>query len=167
MTNVTAGDCHSIAYSTEKNLIYRWGLYRNALSGKAADKITSPELVKDDTLNKLNLKKVVSGDHHTLALAGGRVFGWGDPETGKIGRLLKTRRKNTQSLKIESIGLKKVQDIFCGTDTSFAIALDKKGTEKVYSWGLNNWGQLGIGHQENESTPTEIKEFRNLKIKMI
>jgi hypothetical protein len=37
----------------------------------------------------------------------------------------------------------------------------------VYSWGLNNWGQLGIGNQANSSTPTEIKEFRDIPIKKI
>ena len=37
----------------------------------------------------------------------------------------------------------------------------------MYSWGLNNWGQLGIGNRENTSTPTEIKEFKNVDIKMI
>ena len=32
------------------------------------------------------IKKVVSGDNHTLVLAGDRVYSWGNPESGQIGR---------------------------------------------------------------------------------
>jgi regulator of chromosome condensation len=28
MNNIAAGDVHSIAYNTEGNLVYRWGVYR-------------------------------------------------------------------------------------------------------------------------------------------
>lgn len=167
MTNVSAGDSHSIAYNTSLNMIYRWGLYRNALSGKIEDVQKTPIRIGVKELKDLKLKKVASGAHHTLALASGRVFGWGDPETGKTGRKLRSRNKNQQSLIIEAIGLKKVHDIFCGVDSSFAINEDKNGNKHVYSWGLNNWGQLGIGHRENECTPTEIKEFRNKDIRTI
>jgi len=39
--------------------------------------------------------KIVSGSHHTLALTNnGKVYAWGDSESGKIGRNLKSRNKN-------------------------------------------------------------------------
>ena len=167
MTNVVAGDWHSIAYNTSLNVIYRWGLYRNALSGKIGQEQKTPIRIDEEALRGLKLKKVTSGSHHTLVLASGRVFGWGDPETGKTGRMLKSRNKNNQSLIIEAIGLKNVLDIFCGSDTSYAINESKNETKHVYSWGLNNWGQLGIGHRENMSTPTEIKAFKGIDIKQI
>lgn len=167
MTNVTAGDSHSVAYNTSLNLIYRWGLYRNAISGKIEDAQRTPIRIGEEVLKGRQLKKVASGAHHTLVLASGIAFGWGDPETGKIGRMLKSRNKNSQGLIIEAIALKNVKDIFCSTDSSFAINETKNGVSHVYSWGLNNWGQLGIGHRENVSMPTEIKELRGIPIKMI
>jgi alpha-tubulin suppressor-like RCC1 family protein len=37
----------------------------------------------------------VSGSHHSLALTkDGKVFAWGDAESGKIGRMLISRKKN-------------------------------------------------------------------------
>ena len=167
MTNIVAGDCHSIAYNTTLNLIYRWGLYRNALTGKIGEAQKVPARIAEKELKGIKLKKVTSGAHHTLVLASGRVFGWGDPETGKTGRMLKSRNKNSQSLEIEAIGLKNVVDIFWGLDASFAINETKNGAKHVYSWGLNNWGQLGLGHRENMSTPTEIKAFKDIDIKKI
>jgi len=43
----------------------------------------------------MKIKKVASGSHHTLALSEcGKVYGWGDAESGKIGRMLNTRNKD-------------------------------------------------------------------------
>jgi len=60
--------------------------------------------VKDPTLigadlftakTKTFIKKVESGAHHTLVLTTkGTIYAWGDPESGKIGRMLNTRDKN-------------------------------------------------------------------------
>lgn len=33
---------------------------------------------------------------------------------------------------------------------------------KVYSWGLNFWGQLGHGHCENVNQPLKVKEFNTM-----
>ena len=45
--------------------------------------------------SKIRVKKVASGAQHTLALTDcGKVYGWGDAESGKIGRMLNTRNKN-------------------------------------------------------------------------
>ena len=30
VNGISAGDCHSIAYNTELNLVYYWGMYRNS-----------------------------------------------------------------------------------------------------------------------------------------
>lgn len=58
MTHITAGDCHSIAYNTSTNLIYRWGLYRNSMTGKIGEKAEVPIKIEHDEMNKLKLKKV-------------------------------------------------------------------------------------------------------------
>ena len=56
---------------------------------------------------------------------------------------------------IEKISAKKVKDIFCGNHHSFLIN-DK---DHVFSWGLNNHGQLGIGNKFNTSVPTRVREL--------
>lgn len=97
--------------------------------------------------------KVASGAHHTLALtAEGKVFGFGDPECGKIGRVLTTRGRNEQARKIEPVGARTAVDIFAGNQHSFFI--NKNG--EAFAWGLNNHGQLGIGNLEMTSTPTQV-----------
>lgn len=85
----------------------------------------------------MKLKKIASGAQHTLALSTcGKVYGWGDAESGKIGRNLKTRNRDQQALQIEKVGAKSATNIFCGNHHSFYMN-DKN---QLFAWGLNNHG---------------------------
>jgi regulator of chromosome condensation len=55
-------------------------------------------------------------------------------------------------MKIEQVGAKQAVDIFCGGNASFY----KNKKNQLFGWGLNNHGQLGIGHKENVSAPTRV-----------
>lgn len=89
----------------------------------------------------------------------GKVYAWGDPESGKIGRNLRSRNRNRQALHIESIGTNKACDVFCGNHTSFYA--DAQGA--LYAWGLNNHGQLGVGHKKNICVPEKVVDLVNVK----
>ena len=64
---------------------------------------------------------------------------------------------------IEPVGIKNASDIFCGKECSFAI----NSSGKVFAWGLNNWGQLGIGNRFSTSFPTEIMDLSGKNITMV
>ena len=107
------------------------------MTGRNSDPLKVPTQFGTEIWKKNKLSKMVSGAHHSLALSeNGKVFAWGDAESGKIGRLLTTRDKNQQAMKIEAVGAKKAVDIFCGNHTSFY--LNDKG--QLFAWGLNNHG---------------------------
>jgi alpha-tubulin suppressor-like RCC1 family protein len=65
-----------------------------------------------------------------------------------------------------------VKQIFCGHDHNVAlcgkfISLIFEENGKIYVWGYNEYGQLGIGNLENQNTPKELllnKEMKNSKI---
>ena len=63
-------------------------------------------------------------------------------------------------MKIEQIGAKNAVDIFCGVHCSWY--LDKEG--RLFGFGLNTTGQLGIGHTDNMSRPTLVYELKGHKI---
>jgi len=69
--------------------------------------------------------------------------------------MLATRNKNVQALKIEPLGAKNAIDIFCGNQHSFYI----NEKHHLFAWGLNNHGQLGLGHRNNCSVPTRVKDL--------
>ena len=163
----SAGDSHSVFYNTKQSRVYMCGLYRvsilqiyteflqNSMQGAVSKPCFTPiefgaEIFKK---GKRTLSKIVSGAHHSVALTSdGKVYAWGDAESGKIGRNLKSRNKHQQAMKIELVGAKQAIDVFCGGNASFYK--NKKG--QLFGWGLNNHGQLGIGNKENTCTPTRI-----------
>ena len=107
---MTAGDSHTVAYNVAINKVFCWGVYRNSSKGKVFDPIREPLLFGSDLFKKAQaIKKAVSGSNHTLLLTqAGKVFAWGDPESGKLGRMFKTRRCDVQALCIEAIKFKNV-----------------------------------------------------------
>ena len=140
---------------------------QNAMTGKTNEGVKEPTRIGEDLFNSAKrtyIDKLASGSHHTLALTkDGKIFAWGDPESGKIGRMLNTRNKNQQALRIEKVAAKNAKDIFCGNHHSFYI--NKKG--QVFGWGLNNHGQLGIGHKDNTSIPTLVRKLEGQNVQMI
>ena len=131
------------------------GHYRNAVSGKVAASVLEPTAFGAETFckGKRRLTKIVSGLDHSVALTtDGKVWAWGDAECGKIGRMIKSRAKHEQSRKIEQVGAKNAVDVWCGGHSSFY----KNNKGVTFAWGLNNHGQLGIGHKENVCAPTRL-----------
>lgn len=88
------------------------------------------------------------------------IYSWGNCESGQIGRYLRTRDKNTQQMKIESVGTRSATEIFCNKNSSFFK--DKKGN--LYAFGMNTYGQLGIGTRNNTAKPTLVKELAGVNI---
>jgi regulator of chromosome condensation len=110
----------------------------------------------------------VAGSNHILALTHkGKVFAWGAGQQNQLGRRV-VERHILHGLKPSEFGLRNIVDIASGSFHSFAI--DKSG--KVYSWGLNAFGQCGIPISEGEDggsvlTPTVVKALSGFKIAKI
>lgn len=90
------------------------------------------------------LKKITvlaAGSNHVLAVNNtGRAFAWGSGQQNQLGRRV-IERTRLSGLVPREFGLRgKISKISCGSYHSFAI--DNKG--KVFSWGLNSYGQTGI-----------------------
>ena len=77
--------------------------------------------------------------------------------------MLNTRNKDKQALMIERVAAKDAQDVWAGNHHSFYI---NKNNE-VYAWGLNNHGQLGVGHKENISLPQKVKNLEGVQVVMM
>lgn len=110
------------------------------------------------------ISKVASGANHTLVLAEGRVYVWGNPESCRLGRKPVPRRFN-RCLTPDRLGSKYVHDIYCGASHSFLIT-KIKNKKTIKAWGLNNYGQLGTGDTEDRWLPTEIEFFKDKHVIM-
>jgi regulator of chromosome condensation len=117
-----------------------------------------------------NITALAAGTNHILALNNKvKVFAWGAGEQNQLARRVVSRTA-AGALIPREFGLqrKNIAKIGCGDYHSFAV--DKSG--KVYSWGLNTFGQTGIPKDEDDendtiTTPTAVESLRNFDIKQI
>ena len=121
-----------------------------------------PELIYSSRVNRA--VKVSSGNDHVVILTDqGDLLTFGCAEQGQLGRVpecfsSRGGRKGVQTLldpqpirfrKLKGIPKPKFLDVFCGTYHTFARAQDNR----LYAWGLNNYGQLGVDDTDSRYSP--------------
>jgi alpha-tubulin suppressor-like RCC1 family protein len=152
--DLSYGLYHYIARTID-NKIYCWGNNYWAQLGNGREdenrvQENNPEL--NELLSDLNITVIKCGAYHSLALTrSGEVYGWGGNYWGQIGcgddfdKFMPTKLKALNDIKIKMIS--------CGLH--YSMALTESGC--VYSWGSNEFGQLGIGNRKNLNTPKQIE----------
>jgi alpha-tubulin suppressor-like RCC1 family protein len=83
------------------------------------------------------------------------VFGFGDNENGCLG--LRTDNSTREPIKINELSNKQIIKFSYGL--SHVIAITSSG--QTYSWGSNNFGQLGDGTTDNRNKPKLIESLIN------
>lgn len=151
---VVASDSASFAL-TEDGRVYGWGTFRSSdgiLGFSETVHIQSTPVLLPDLKN---IKSLASGSNHILALDHkGNVVAWGCGQQNQLGRRI-LERKKMSSLVPQGVGLPKgkIVKIACGSYHSFAI--DKNG--RVYGWGLNNFGEIGVESNAGEDDAVILK----------
>jgi len=169
---ISAGEAHSLATNSINGLVYFWGVYRNTHKGQMSKPYTLPKRIGENEFKKKKITKLISGSNHSMILSSGRVYVSGDPDTGVLGRMPCVRRRLDQGLRLEAMAARKVLDIYTGGYHAFLKVQNYSRKTKThytcyFGWGLNNWGQLGIGDNNNTHQPVEITSLRNVDIKDI
>ncbi|WP_051327499.1 thrombospondin type 3 repeat-containing protein [Desulfatibacillum aliphaticivorans] len=158
VTALAAGEFHSLAlardgsvWSWGNNL---WGQLGLGTSGSNTDKAT-PQKV--EALS--NVVAIVAGSYHTLALArDGSVWAWGDNYYGQLG--LGTSGLGADESTPQKVeALSNAAAIVAGDNHSLALARDGS----VWSWGRNDYGQLGLmDYSEIKTTPQQVTGIAGL-----
>uniref|UniRef100_G1QG36 RCC1-like domain-containing protein n=1 Tax=Myotis lucifugus TaxID=59463 RepID=G1QG36_MYOLU len=107
--------------------------------------------------------QITCGDYHSLALSkGGELFAWGQNLDGQLGlgRILDSTP--TPQL-VERLSGVPLAQISAGKAHSMALSM----SGNVYSWGRNDFGQLGLGHTDNEDCPSLIEALDNQKVEFL
>ncbi|GAM84091.1 hypothetical protein ANO11243_020830 [Dothideomycetidae sp. 11243] len=151
---VAAGDSTTFAL-TDDGQVWGWGTFRSneGIFGFTADVLVQREPMLLTTLKKI--KKITCGANHVLALdSKGAVFAWGSGQQNQLGRRVVERTK-TQGLVPREFGLpkKSIIDVECGQYHSFAIDT----SDRVWAWGLNNYGETGIPQGAGEDDAVVLK----------
>ncbi|XP_054447724.1 E3 ISG15--protein ligase HERC5 [Pteronotus mesoamericanus] len=107
--------------------------------------------------------QITCGDYHSLALSkGGELFAWGQNLHGQLG-LGKVFDSTPTPQIVEHLSGVPLAQISAGK--AHCMALSMSGN--VYSWGRNNFGQLGLGHTNDEDFPSLIEALNNQKVEFL
>jgi VCBS repeat-containing protein len=102
---------------------------------------------------------VVCGDSHSVALtAGGLVYSWGYNSNGELGN--GANATSTLPVAVSALASETVVAVAAGAN--FSLALTDDG--KVYAWGYNLFGQLGIGTNANSNVPVEVSALAGKRV---
>jgi regulator of chromosome condensation len=117
-----------------------------------------------------NIIKLAAGGNHVQALdACGNVFSWGSGGQGQLGRIvMENYRLNALTPSQFGLPKKRIKHISCGAYHSFAI----DDRDRVYAWGLSNFGQTGIPEDAGEGNaviqkPIVVKALAKFKLSEI
>ncbi|KAL1023560.1 hypothetical protein UPYG_G00042400 [Umbra pygmaea] len=150
LDQITAGGDQSFALS-HSGAVFGWG------------KNTTGQLGLGDTTNRhgptqvdcLNLKKTVfisCGEEHTAVLTkGGVVLTFGSGHFGQLGH--NTFEDELQPRVVGELWGAKVTQIACGRHHTLAFV---QSSNKIYSFGCGEQGQLGNGVNLNQSVPRPV-----------
>ncbi|KAH3761505.1 ADPribosylation factor subfamily protein [Pelomyxa schiedti] len=114
----------------------------------------------------LRVTQVACGDNHTAVVTEiGALYTFGDNKSGQLGTGDNTPR-NTPTLVVFGLStIARVQQIAAGgaygQGHTIAVLAD---TGSMYSWGANNYGQLGLGDLVNRNAPTVVSALENRRI---
>ena len=157
IVQVAAGATHSLALATD-GTIYAWG--KNEYGQLGNDSTTNspvPVAVKTagTPMDGKTIIQIHAGYEHSLALASdGTVYAWGRNNSGQLGKNDATDTHipaAVQTLGTPMAG-KVIVQLAAGNSQSMALASD--GT--VYTWGWNQYGQLGNGTTTNSRIPVAV-----------
>ncbi len=137
---------HTLAIKTNGTL-WAWG---NNNLGQLGDGTGVNKVVPTQVGTSTNWQKLALGDLHSLAIkTNGTLWAWGFNGTGQLGI---GAISNGSFIPLQVDSATDWQQIAAGSDFSLA----KKVNGIVYSWGINDFGQLGDGTTTIKLVPTAV-----------
>ena len=167
---VAAGGAHSLAIDKNGDT-WAWGFNSYGQLGNGTSsgfnganpvpgRVRDPNH-PDDTSKNLKSVQISAGFEHTIAIdAQGNTWSWGWNYWGELGQNTKTDRifAPTQVYNPDNPAIAfKASQVSAGYDTSLAI--DTNGV--AWSWGRNDYGQLGYTNYDSSTVHRQPAKVRN------
>lgn len=161
-TKIDIGKTHTV-YSESSSFLWSWGTDSYGEMSRDSNHLTPYPMKYQDGTYVKNVKDVYAEEYITVVLRNdGRVFtsganfngqlGLGLPETNEDGTVVQKKRLT------EIIGLTDIIDITHKNGRTFALRSDGK----VFGFGKNANGRLGIGRVGNQMLPVSIPNLENI-----
>ena len=102
------------------------------------------------------ISQMSCGERHSAIITQqGYLYTMGSNHKGQLGVPLADKQIGTPTL-VESLKSSIVTQVSCGHDTTVCIASDSEKA-KVWAWGANKYGQLGLPYKRCYTTPHQLE----------
>lgn len=169
--SISTGPYFSFAL-TINNKLFAFGINKWSQLGLNHDiHQFTPTLIDSNTYNNEQIINIACGGDHTLLLTqkqgsndSSNLYSCGYNDHGQLG-LGHNEDKNTfQLIDLNHFNHEKIKNISSNGYFSMAIT-EKNGNDKLYSWGHNYYGQLGLNDTKYRNLPCQI-DFKNDQIQI-
>ncbi|DAZ94789.1 TPA: hypothetical protein N0F65_002402 [Lagenidium giganteum] len=152
--SIACGQYHTIAALVEGGVV-AFGKNDHGQLGTENAGVTSTPVLIDRPLDSMMVSRVACGYYHSIALTvEGRLYAFGRNDHGQLG--LGHNQHVRKPALIEALCKVRVADVACGC--YHTLALSEEG--RVYPFGRNNHGQLGLNSQVDCCSPQVVTELR-------
>jgi hypothetical protein len=146
--------------------LYSWGFGKYGQIGTCSYQYTAePHMIKidnrvesDKIAKGSEIKQLFAGEFHSAYLSTrNQLYTYGKNTFGQLGQGNEDITYLPKLIKLDpKISIVKVA---CGGEHTLALST----TNDLYSWGLNVFGQLGLGNTDNMNTPSMIMYLRSIE----
>ena len=160
---------YTIIAKDSSGKLYSWGNnYCGTLGNGTTTNSSMPICISDIENSPLNGKRIVKIYEEYMYIIvkdnRGKLYSWGSNSSGQLGNGTTTNSSMPVCISdIETSPLKEKNIVDVYSDDSTIIVKDSDG--KLYSWGYNEYGQLGNGTRNNSSMPICISDIENSELK--
>ena len=157
LRRIYSGYAFNLALS-DTGAVYSWGTGSRGELGQDCDSVECETPQRIDFFDDLPsvVVDLACGGWHALALTSdGDIYSWGWNESGQLGHSAEKLSSVSPHPFPVDLGSANdpVRQIAAGARHSIAVL--KSG--QLYTWGLNKFGQLGLGDCENRSVPSPVE----------
>ncbi|KAF6176026.1 hypothetical protein GIB67_032649 [Kingdonia uniflora] len=149
--SIACGGRHSAVITDAGALLtFGWGLYGQCGQGSTDDEL-SPTCVS--SLLGIRIEGVAAGLWHSVCISdGGDVYAFGGNQFGQLGTGDDQAEILPKLLEAPSMETNNAKIVSCGARHSALITDDGK----VFCWGWNKYGQLGLGDAIDRNIPSQV-----------
>lgn len=142
-------------------LTFGWGLYGQCGQGSTDDEL-SPTCVS--SLLGIRIESVAAGLWHTVCTsADGDVYAFGGNQFGQLGTGSEQAETLPRLLDAPSLESMHVKVVSCGARHTAIVT----GDSKVFCWGWNKYGQLGLSDVIDRNIPSQVSIDGHVPINVV
>jgi len=149
---LACGEQHTLIACDDGLFAFGSGEHGQLGVGDAGDRIVPERVAAFDT-NGSELQRLACGTQHSVVVFAGRVYSFGWNCNGQLG--VGDEADRYEPTLVPALDGREIIDVQCGVHHTVVLTDDG-----IYAMGGNSYGQLGLGHFVNCSSPQRVPFFQ-------